>query len=584
MNKISFIESDKVGTVIYVDTNQVIVEVDDSEKISLINVGSIVAIQTTKRHEFIIGTIDKIRRKINEFTQLDITEDEFSEDSEYEEDICASLDTIKVSLIGTYKSVDGDHENYFKRGIDTFPQINHFCYLINGENLKLFMNNICGGLTISKHLEIGMFAIDDEAVAILDGNKFFQRHASILGSTGSGKSWCVANLIEEASKLINPNIIVFDIHGEYKSLCETDKKCAEYYKIAGPGDLEIDNEKNIFLPYWVLNRDEMLSMILDRSDNNAPNQASRFTFHVRELKDETLRNLDKNNVLSSFTVDSPIPFDIDKLIKNLKEDDTKKGKGANGRDIKGEWEGKLTRFISRLETKLMDKRYGFLFKPTANTLDYDWLSKLLIKLIGIESEKKGIKIVDFSEVPSDVLPIVTGIISRLLFDVQIWMDECKRSPFAILCDEAHLYLPIHEDADGAQKQALGNFERIAKEGRKYGISLVVISQRPSDVSKTILSQCNNFIVLRLSNDRDKSVIKNLLPDALKGILDQLPLLDVGEAIAIGDAILLPSRIKLKKPKLKPISETKNFWTEWECKKVENDSIIEAVENMRCQTK
>lgn len=584
MNKISFIESDKVGTVIYVDTNQVIVEVDDSEKISLINVGSIVAIQTTKRHEFIIGTIDKIRRKINEFTQLDITEDEFSEDSEYEEDICASLDTIKVSLIGTYKSVDGDHENYFKRGIDTFPQINHFCYLINGENLKLFMNNICGGLTISKHLEIGMFAIDDEAVAILDGNKFFQRHASILGSTGSGKSWCVANLIEEASKLINPNIIVFDIHGEYKSLCETDKKCAEYYKIAGPGDLEIDNEKNIFLPYWVLNRDEMLSMILDRSDNNAPNQASRFTFHVRELKDETLRNLDKNNVLSSFTVDSPIPFDINKLIKNLKEDDTKKGKGANGRDIKGEWEGKLTRFISRLETKLMDKRYGFLFQPTANTLDYDWLSKLLIKLIGIESEKKGIKIVDFSEVPSDVLPIVTGIISRLLFDVQIWMDECKRSPFAILCDEAHLYLPIHEDADGAQKQALGNFERIAKEGRKYGISLVVISQRPSDVSKTILSQCNNFIVLRLSNDRDKSVIKNLLPDALKGILDQLPLLDVGEAIAIGDAILLPSRIKLKKPKLKPISETKNFWTEWECKKVENDSIIEAVENMRCQTK
>lgn len=584
MNKISFIESDKVGTVIYVDTNQVIVEVDDSEKISLINVGSIVAIQTTKRHEFIIGTIDKIRRKINEFTQLDITEDQFSEDSEYEEDICISLDTIKVSLIGTYKSVDGDHENYFKRGIDTFPQINHFCYLINGENLKLFMNNICGGLTISKHLEIGMFAIDDEAVAILDGNKFFQRHASILGSTGSGKSWCVANLIEEASKLINPNIIVFDIHGEYKSLCETDKKCAEYYKIAGPGDLEIDNEKNIFLPYWVLNRDEMLSMILDRSDNNAPNQASRFTFHVRELKDETLRNLDKNNVLSSFTVDSPIPFDIDKLIKNLKEDDTKKGKGANGRDIKGEWEGKLTRFISRLETKLMDKRYGFLFQPTANTLDYDWLSKLLIKLIGIESEKKGIKIVDFSEVPSDVLPIVTGIISRLLFDVQIWMDECKRSPFAILCDEAHLYLPIHEDADGAQKQALGNFERIAKEGRKYGISLVVISQRPSDVSKTILSQCNNFIVLRLSNDRDKSVIKNLLPDALKGILDQLPLLDVGEAIVIGDAILLPSRIKLKKPKLKPISETKNFWTEWECKKVENDSIIEAVENMRCQTK
>ena len=186
--------------------------------------------------------------------------------------------------------------------------------------------------------------------------------------------------------------------------------------------------------------------------------------------------------------------------------------------------------------------------------------------------------------PSDVLPIVTGIISRLLFDVQIWMNEDKRTPFAILCDEAHLYLPTQEDADSVQKQALGNFERIAKEGRKYGISLVVISQRPSDVSKTILSQCNNFLVLRLSNDRDKSVIRNLLPDALKGILDQLPLLDVGEAIAVGDAILLPSRIRLKTPQLKPISATKNFWIEWENRKADNAAVIKAVENMRCQTK
>ena len=232
----------------------------------------------------------------------------------------------------------------------------------------------------------------------------------------------------------------------------------------------------------------------------------------------------------------------------------------------------------------MDKRYGFLFQPNSNTLKYEWLSILLCRLIGTNDEKKGIKIIDFSEVPSDVLPIVTGIIARLLFEVQIWMDEKERTPFAILCDEAHLYLPIKEDADNIQKQALWNFERIAKEGRKYGISLVVISQRPSDVSKTILSQCNNFLVLRLSNDRDKSVIKSLLPDALKGILDQLPILDIGEAIAVGDAILLPSRIKLKVPQLKPISATKDFWSEWDNKKVDNIAIAKAVENMRCQTK
>lgn len=581
MNKLLFDELNKIGSVMYVDTNQVLIEVEDNEKISLLNVGSIVAIQTTRAFEFTVGIIEKVRRKANEFLQLDdltiLGED--NEDETY-----ISSDVIQVSLIGTYRTVDGDSKNLFKRGIDTFPQITHNCYSINGENLKLFMNIISDDVPSEKQLIIGQFAIDSNATAILDGDKFFQRHASILGSTGSGKSWCVANLIEEASKLDNPNIIVFDMHGEYKSLCDTDMKYADYYKIAGPGDLESDDGKYIFLPYWLLNRDEMLSMILDRSDNNAPNQASRFTFHVRSLKENTLSDLGHTKVISTFTVDSPIPFKISDLIIKLKVDDTEKGIGSSGKPVKGEWEGKLTRFISRLETKIMDKRYGFLFQPNIKTLDYNWLSKLLCQLVGVEDNRKGIKIIDFSEVPSDVLPIVTGIISRLLFDVQIWMDEEKRTPFAILCDEAHLYLPTKEDADSIQKQALGNFERIAKEGRKYGISLVVISQRPSDVSKTILSQCNNFLVLRLSNDRDKSVIRNLLPDALKGILDQLPLLDVGEAIAVGDAILLPSRIKLKTPILKPISATKNFWVEWDNKKADNNAITEAVENLRSQTK
>lgn len=581
-NKLLFKEVDTIGSVIYVDTNQIMIEVEDSEKISLLNVGGIVAVQTTRTFEFTIGIIEKVRRKVNELIQSEDLIDEYKEN--VEGNMYISSDIIQVSLIGTYKTVDGETKNSFKRGIDTFPQITHRCYSINGNNLKLFMNIISDEVSLEKQLVIGKFAIDDNATAILDGDKFFQRHASILGSTGSGKSWCVANLIEEANKLNNPNIIVLDMHGEYKSLCDTNKKYADYYKIAGPGDLEEYDEKNIFLPYWLLNRDEMLSMILDRSDSNAPNQASRFTLHVRELKEETLKNLNKSKVLSTFTVDSPIPFDIKTLLARLKEDDTRKGSGANNRTVKGEWEGKLTRFISRLETKIMDKRYGFLFQPNSNTLKYDWLSKLLCQMIGTNDGSKGIKIIDFSEVPSDVLPIVTGIISRLLFDVQIWMNEEKRSPVAILCDEAHLYLPVQDNAVNVQKLALGNFERIAKEGRKYGISLVVISQRPSDVSKTILSQCNNFLVLRLSNDRDKAVIRNLLPDALKGILDQLSLLDIGEAIALGDAILLPSRIKLKIPQLKPISATKNFWIEWENKKADNDAIIEAVENMRRQTK
>lgn len=571
MNKMQFTKEDLIGQVVYVDTNQVLVEVENDESINLLNVGSIVSIQTTRTYEFTIGLIDKVKRKVNEL----LTEDE--------NEIKLSSDLVQVSLIGTYLTVDGDVKNRFKRGIDTFPQITHACHMINGENLKLFMNIISNEINVDKQLSIGNFTMDKGATAILDGDKFFQRHAAILGSTGSGKSWCVANLLEQASRLNNPNIIVFDIHGEYTPLCEQENGYGQSYKIAGPGDLEDESENLIFLPYWLLNRDEMLSMILDRSDSNAPNQASRFTLHIRNLKEVKLRELNKENVLRTFTVDSPIPFDIDFLVKELNEDDTRKGQGKNG-PVKGEWEGKLTRFISRLETKILDKRYGFLFQPNKKTIEYNWLSDLLCRLIGDSKNNRGIKIIDFSEVPSDVLPIVTGIIARMLFDVQLWMEEDKRIPFALMCDEAHLYLPVQDEADTVQKQALGNFERIAKEGRKYGISLVAISQRPSDVSKTILSQCNNFLVLRLSNDRDKSVIRNLLPDALKGIIDQLPLLDVGEAIAVGDAILLPSRILLNKPSLTPRSATRNFWMEWDTKVADNDAIVEAVENMRCQTK
>jgi hypothetical protein len=271
------------------------------------------------------------------------------------------------------------------------------------------------------------------------------------------------------------------------------------------------------------------------------------------------------------------------LIALLKDDDTRKGVGKTG-PIKGEWEGKLTRFISRLETKIEDKTYGFMFQPLDEAQQYDWLEKILCQLLGYQDGQNGIKIIDFSEVPSDVLPVVTGTLARLLYDVQFWMNPDKRTPFTIICDEAHLYLPIKEEADSVQKQALYNFERIAKEGRKYGVSILAVSQRPADVSKTILSQCNNFVVLRLTNERDKGVIKNLLPDSLKSTIEFLPLLDVGEALVVGDAILLPSKIVLDKPSKahRPISATKDFWDEWDSNEPDNVAINEAVEALRKQ--
>lgn len=143
---------------------------------------------------------------------------------------------------------------------------------------------------------------------------------------------------------------------------------------------------------------------------------------------------------------------------------------------------------------------------------------------------------------------------------------------------------MKDDAGSVERQALATFERIAKEGRKYGVSIVVVSQRPSDVSRTILSQCNNFMVLRLTNDTDQAVVKRLMPDSMVGLVEMLPLLDTGEALLLGDAVLLPTRIKLDKPSVQPASGTRDFWREWSEKEPDEAAIQEAVETLRRQTR
>jgi len=297
----------------------------------------------------------------------------------------------------------------------------------------------------------------------------------------------------------------------------------------------------------------------------------------------TLAYEKKDDIRKTFTVDSPIPYMLTKLVDRLQDDDTRKGIGKTG-PVKGEWEGKLTRFISRFQAKINDRRYGFLFQPPKSALSYDWLGKQMCKLLGSSEQNCGIKIVNFSEVPSDVLPVVAGTFARLLYEIQFWTRPEKRTPFCIVCDEAHLYLPVRDDADAVQRQALESFERIAKEGRKYGVSILAVSQRPSDVSRTILSQCNNFMVLRLTNDRDQAVVRRLMPDSMAGVTDILPLLDTGEAVLLGDAVLLPSRIKLDEPSVTPTSATRDFWLEWRTVAPDEAAISEAVETLRKQSR
>jgi hypothetical protein len=575
---LQFSEVELLGKVISVDTSRVTIDVSNSVMLTRIGIGNLIAIRGSTEREYLIAITERVTRSMS-----DELPEELPEDGEEAMLVAVPTDLVRGALVGTYRTVDGVKKNTFKRGADSFPQIDRECYIVEGGNLQRFMSILGADFPESERLKLGTFVADRTAEAIASGDKFFQRHAAILGSTGSGKSFAVALILERAAKLKYPNILVFDMHGEYAPLADPAKNgFATRLRIAGPGDLDKPSDDVLFLPYWLLNRDEMLSMILDRSDQNAPNQASRFTSHVRSLKQKTLEAEKKADIAKTFTVDSPIPYPIAQLLELLRTDNTTKGVGKTG-PIAGEWENKLTRFISRLEAKLEDRRYGFMFTPPPQANTYDWLASQTARLLGMVGGK-GIKIIDFSEVPSDVLPVVTGTLARLLYDVQFWMSPEKRTPVTLLCDEAHLYLPVRDDADAVQRQALGAFERIAKEGRKYGFSLLVVSQRPSDVSKTILSQCNNFLSLRLTNETDQGVIKRLMPDSLAGLTSILPLLDTGEALMLGDAVLLPSRIKLDMPTITPDSGTRNFWTDWGTQAPDDDAIGMAVESLRRQTR
>lgn len=569
MGIFTYSQDELLGTVESVDTSTVIIRVENDDKLRGLQINHLISIQSSKVGQHLIGLVSKIIRK-SAYPDLDS-----------DTNIELGFNIIKVILIGTHFDRDVNKENVFRRSLTTIPTINAECYLIRGDRLKEFMKAISsipeGEDTVS--LQIGHYSIDEDATAWLNGNKLFQRHAVIVGSTGSGKSWCVAKILEQVASLKSADAILFDIHGEYLPL---QGESFSHFKVAGPNDNIGDGI--LFLPYWLLTYEEMLSLMLDRSDSNAPNQAMMFSNAVINEKKAFLRSIKKFEMEVNITLDSPIPYRLDTLLEYLKEKDTEMVPGAKANTEKqGPYFGKLTRFIQRLEAKQKDKRLNFMFNTEDSLLSYTYMNELCEKLMAPSvNGEKGVKIIDFSEVPSDILPLIVSLIAHVIFSVQQWTHANKRHPIAIFCDEAHLYIPANTEKS-IDDASLVTFERISKEGRKYGVGLIVISQRPSEVNRTVLSQSNNFIAMRLTNVDDQSVVKRLLPDSLGDYAEMLPILDVGEALVVGDASLLPSRIRVSSPVLKPRSSTIDFWDEWS-KEITNVDLSDAIEALRKQSK
>ena len=504
--------------------------------------------------------------------------------------------TISCTPIGCYYENDG--KIIFRQGGINLPSPTEPAYIPDDNVINSIFN--CND---NFSFRIGKLSNNDIVDYYVDGNRFFGKHIAVVGSTGSGKSCAVARLLQNvmqiekghnpnAESLKNAHVIIFDIHSEYKSAFNLPKE--EKFSVNC-----LDVEK-LCLPYWLMNSQELEELFIESNEMNSHNQISQFKKAVILSKEK------HNSSMDHINYDTPVYFDINEVyryIKNKNNEVINKNETAphlpkrldgssienaditylcedivfaptsTAKDTKasnGPYNGEFERFITRLETKLSDKRLKFITSPQKEdgtpfkTIDFDVILQQFLGYLN----RSNITIIDLSAIPFEVLSIVISLLSRVIFDfafhyskIRHEMDAVNDIPFMLVCEEAHNYIPRNGGAE--YNAAKHSIERIAKEGRKYGLNLMVVSQRPSEVSETIFSQCNNFVVLKLTNINDQNCIKYLLPDNNSSLVDILPTLSTGECLVVGDAVPLPAIVKMEMPSPTPSSGNVNVFDEWQ---------------------
>lgn len=456
--------------------------------------------------------------------------------------------------IGTIRA-DGT----FERGTNILPTVNAPVFAVLPELINHIYLSFAEG-----RFSIGNLSLIPDQEANMNLDAFLGRHAAILGQTGGGKSWAVASILQRIASFPQSTILLLDLHGEYIN-CFGD-------------DAEVISADEIEMPYWLMNAEEILGLMIDRAESSAPNQNAKFKELLQAEKENNPENIALG--LEKITIDTPVYFDINAIVQKFKLLDTQMVTGSSGKPTKGPLYGQFTRLLMRLESRLNDRRYDLIFKPkTYNTSAS--MDDLFRRILGEETSKqKKIVVLDLSPVPFDVRGSLISLTLRCLFDFSYWHSRVngKRYPIAIFADEAHIYL-----SDAAADQApRESAERIAKEGRKYGISLTVISQRPREMSSTILSQCGSFLCLRISNPDDQAYVRNLLPDSVRGITSMFSSLRRGEAILIGDSMMMPTRIMVNPPNPPPNSNDASFTALWHEEPTQLDvaAVLQAWRNQK----
>lgn len=509
---------------------------------------------------------------------------------------------MEVQLVGELHG-----QNDFRRGVSAFPTIDDEVHIVTHGDLEGIY-----GQTSPSLITVGSHAVSDSLPATVDISKVVTRHACIAGSTGSGKSNTVACLLRAltANKFPSANVVIIDPHGEYRSAL---KNHALVYSIA-------DATMPLKIPYWALSYDELAWFLVDRRTASDTLQDATLRDRIIESKRQNCATLKAGLVPpAEVTADSPIPFNLRKIWYELYEaeyatlrvkDDWSTvayKKDISGRELKGNIEDveapqyeppgpggaapfKSTRvnsmgsYLGKIQGRLRDPRFELFFRPGS----YDGVDKDLHDLLSSwVCHDRPMTVLDLGGVPFDVVDVVVGVVTRLLFESMFWGRDLpgigRQRPLLMVYEEAHTYL-----SKGGTSQFIAGYagravRRVLKEGRKLGMGAVLVSQRPSELDDTILSQCGSFIALRLSNNDDQGRIRAALPDSLSGLVELLPALRTGEAIVLGEAVTIPSRIRFPLMEPRPTSDDPDPATRWLEDRVVGPSYDKVVTYWRRQT-
>lgn len=541
----------RVGRVIEVSGSKVIGELEasvedlyrtyKSRRYTVGQVGSIVRIEAGDK--LVFGLVTALR-----MAEVAIAEKSQNKNSQ---ERSRDAKWLEIELFGEgLRSGLGENEFTFQRGVVTYPLPGQPIFVATVGELGQIYNR-----SDKPSIHIGSLSQASGLPVYLMTNELLGKHFAVLGTTGSGKS-CSVTVLLQAILDVAPSghIILLDPHNEYSR--------------AFGSKAEVIDPTTLNLPHWLLNFEESIELFVGKTEFAATSQ----TNILKEAVLSARRSFGTSGISTdSITVDTPVPYRLGDVLAAVEQQ-------ASGlTPSKRESHDKI---IGKIKAMQADKRFAFLVRPDANVTD--GLASIIKQYLRIPVGDKPISIIDLSGVPSDVVDVVVSVLCRMVFDFAVWSPRPVKVPILLVCEEAHRYAP-RSDAAAFQptKQALA---RIAKEGRKYGVSLGLISQRPSELAETILSQCNTLIALRMSNEQDQHFVQRALPDAVRGLIDTLPTLRAQEALIVGEGTVVPVRVRFSDlpEDRRPHSADVPFASLWSADTADDAYVIDIVRRWRQQ--